>query len=38
MDLGFGFELQTTKITGLFVIFGSIILTIIFYFIGKNFI
>ena len=38
MDLGFGFELQTTKITGLIVIFGSIILTIIFYFIGKNFI
>ena len=38
MDLGYGFEIQTTKITGLAVIFGSIILTIIFYFIGKNFI
>lgn len=38
MDLGYGFELQTTKITGLVVIFGSIILTIIFYIIGKNFI
>ena len=38
MDLGYGFELQTTKITGLLVIFGSVILTIIFYFIGKNFI
>ena len=38
MDLGYGFELQTTKITGLLVIFGSIILTIIFYLIGKNFI
>ena len=38
MDLGYGFELQTTKITGLIVIFGSIILTIIFYLIGKNFI
>jgi len=38
MDLGYGFELQTTKITGLLVIFGSIIFTVIFYFIGKNFI
>ena len=37
-DLGYGFEIQTTKITGLSVIFGSVILTIIFYFIGKNFI
>ena len=38
MDLGFGFKIQTTKITGLIVIFGSIFLTIIFYLIGKNFI
>ena len=38
MDLGYGFEIRTTKITGLVVIFGSIILTIIFYLIGKNFI
>ena len=38
MDLGYGFEIRTTKITGLIVIFGSIIFTIIFYFIGKNFI
>ena len=37
MDLGYGFELKTTKITGLIVIFGSIILTIVFYLIGKNF-
>ena len=37
MDLGYGFELRTTKITGLIVIFGSIILTIAFYLIGKNF-
>ena len=36
MDLGYGFELRTTKITGLIVIFGSIVLTIIFYLIGKN--
>jgi succinate dehydrogenase / fumarate reductase cytochrome b subunit len=38
MDMGYGFELKTTKVTGLIVIFGSIILTIIFYLIGKNFI
>ena len=38
MDLGYGFELQTTRVTGLMVIFGSIILTIIFYLLGKNFI
>ena len=37
MDLGYGFELRTTKITGLIVIFGSIVLTITFYLIGKNF-
>ena len=38
MDLGYGFEIQTTNITGLIVIFGSIIFTVIFYLIGKNFI
>jgi succinate dehydrogenase / fumarate reductase cytochrome b subunit len=37
MDLGYGFELKTTKITGLVVIVGSVILTILFYLIGKNF-
>ena len=37
MDLGYGFELKVTKITGLIVIFGSVILTVIFYLIGKNF-
>ena len=37
MDLGYGFELQTTKITGLLVIFGSIVLTITFYLLGRNF-
>ena len=37
MDLGYGFELKATKITGLIVIFGSVILTIAFYLIGKNF-
>ena len=38
MDLGYGFDLKTSRITGLIVIFGSIILTIIFYLIGRNFI
>ena len=37
MDLGYGFQLRTTKITGLIVILGSIILTVVFYLIGKNF-
>ena len=37
MDLGYGFDLRTTKITGLIVIFGSIVLTVTFYLIGKNF-
>ena len=31
MDLGYGFELKTTKITGLIVIFGSIFLTVFFF-------
>ena len=38
MDMGYGYELQTTRITGLLVIFGSILLTILIYLIGKNFI
>ena len=37
MDLGYGFEIKTTKITGLIVIFGSVVLTVMFYLIGKNF-
>ena len=37
MDLGYGFELNVTKITGLIVIFGSVIFTVIFYLIGKSF-
>ena len=36
MDLGYGFELQATKISGLVVIFGSIFLTVIIYFIGRG--
>jgi|TARA_B100000401_G_scaffold88150_1_gene56121 succinate dehydrogenase / fumarate reductase cytochrome b subunit len=38
MDLGYGFELKTTRLTGLIVIIGSIILTVAFYLLGKNFI
>ena len=38
MDMGYGFELRTTRITGLIVIFGSFLLTILIYLIGKNFI
>ena len=37
MDLGYGFDPKTTKITGLVVIFGSLILTIVFFTLGKNF-
>ena len=36
MDMGYGFELQITRITGLVVIFGSILLTILIYLIGRN--
>ena len=38
MDMGYAFELQATRITGLIVIFGSFILTILIFFIGKNYI
>ena len=38
MDLGYGFELKTSNISGLLVIFGSIFLTILFFFLGRNFI
>ena len=37
MDMGYGFDLQTTRLTGLVVIFGSLILTVVIYLIGKNF-
>ena len=36
MDLGFGFELNATKITGLIVIVGSFILTVLIYLLGKQ--
>jgi succinate dehydrogenase / fumarate reductase cytochrome b subunit len=38
MDLGYGFELRATKITGLIVIIGSFVMTILIYLIGKQFI
>ena len=38
MDLGYGFELKISNISGLLVIFGSIFLTILFYLLGRNFI
>ena len=37
MDLGYGFEIKTTNITGLIVIFGSVVLTVFFYLIGNFF-
>ena len=38
MDLGYGFDLKTTKITGSIVIIGSFIFTILIYLIGRSFI
>ncbi len=35
-DMGYGFDLKVTKITGILAFFGSFVLTILFYLIGKN--
>ena len=35
-DAGYGFDLKVTKITGVLAFFGSFVLTILFYLIGKN--
>ena len=35
-DLGIGFELKTSNITGLLVIFGSFILTILIFTLGRS--
>ena len=35
-DLGFGFELKTSNITGLLVIFGSLFLTILIFTLGRS--
>ena len=37
MDMGYGYELKTTRISGLAVIFGSFIVTILIYILGKFF-
>ena len=36
MDLGYGFEIKTTNITGIFVIIFSFILTILIYLFGRQ--
>ena len=36
MDLGYGFEQKTTKITGLIVLIGSFPLTVIIFLIGRH--
>ena len=35
-DLGYGFDLKISKITGVITIIGSLALTIIIYLLGKN--
>ena len=37
-DMGYGFDLKISRITGVLALAGSFVLTIIFYLIGKNFI
>ena len=37
-DLGYGFDLKISKITGVITIIGSLVLTILIYLLGKNFI
>ena len=36
MDLGYGFEQKTTKVTGLIVLVGSFPLTVIIFLIGRH--
>ncbi len=35
-DMGYGFEIKTSNISGILVIFGSFILTVLIYFLGRN--
>ena len=35
-DIGYGFDLKISRITGLVTIFGSFVLGVLFYLIGKN--
>tara|TARA_B100000900_G_scaffold300716_1_gene259252 strand:- start:81 stop:467 length:387 start_codon:yes stop_codon:yes gene_type:complete len=37
-DFGYGFDIKISKITGIIVFFGSFILTIIIYVLGRNYI
>ena len=37
-DMGYGFDLKISRITGVLALAGSFVLTIIFYLIGKHFI
>ena len=37
MDFGYGFELKTSRISGLIVIIGSILLTVVLFLIGNFF-
>ena len=36
-DAGYGFDLKTSKISGVIAFIGSFILTILFYILGRNF-
>ena len=35
-DMGYGFELTTSKISGIIVIFGSFVVTILIYILGRQ--
>ena len=35
-DIGYGFDLKISRITGVLALVGSFVLTILFYLIGKN--
>ena len=35
-DAGYGFDLKVARITGILVLFGSFVLTILFYFLGRS--
>ena len=36
LDIGYGFELTTSKVSGIIVIFGSFIITILIYILGRQ--
>jgi len=35
-DLGYGFDLKVSKITGVFTLIGSFVFAVLFYLLGKN--